>query len=152
MNINRINQLAGMTITRANQSGTSKGFAKWVPAGPKTKPPVSKDQSSRYLDSFIEIIADMIYEDRLSLKDIAAVLNASGLKTTRNKEWTAGYVDSAIRHENGWKIIEPRWNKWLAENPEYINGRNRTSKIKSQPIPNDLGHSDDCVFCKLKVS
>jgi hypothetical protein len=152
MSINRINQLAGMTITRANLSGTNKTFIKWVPAGPKTKPPVSKDQQSRYLDSFIEVIADMIYVDRFSLKEIANVLNMSGLKTSRNKDWTAGYVDSAIRHENGWKIIEPRWNQWLAENPDYVIGRNRGPKTKIKPVTNDLGHSDDCVFCSLKVN
>ena len=150
MSINRINQLAGMTITRPNQTNTSNVFAKWVPAGPKTQPPVSKDQS-RYLDTFIEVIADMIYVDRMSLREIADVLNMSGLKTSRNKAWTAGYVDSAIRHDQGWKIIGPRWEQWLKLNPDYVVGRNRGPKPKSQQLhTNELGHSDDCVFCGIR--
>lgn len=149
MSINRINQLAGMTITRPNATNTSNTFGRWVPAGPKTKPPTSKDQS-RYLDSFIEVIADMIYVDRMSLKEIAVVLNAAGLETTRNKKWTAGYVDSAIRHENGWKIIGPRWEQWLKLNPDYVVGRNRGPKTKIQELHNKLqGHSADCGFCGI---
>ena len=140
-----------MEIARPSQKSHTKVFGQWVPAGPKTAP--LNESPSRYLDSFIEVIADMIYVDRNSLKEIAAILNMAGLKTTRNKEWTAGYVDSAIRTPNGWKIIEPKWNQWLALNPDYVVGRNRGPNRKNQQQhTNELGHSDDCVFCGIRVA
>jgi len=105
-----------MVVVRPN-TGISKTISGVrVPQGPHNKPNSDHKKGTRYTEEFLSTIVRFIYDDGLTLKQIADILNHYGKKSAFNKPFTASIVYNALDNLVGWSLIEPRWAQWQLDN------------------------------------
>ena len=86
------------------------------PEGPKSAPKGKHKHGSLYTTEFYEIVIAWLYDDMLTLKQIAELLNRYHLKTARGLAWTSSNLNGALDTAKAWAIIEPRWIQWQLAN------------------------------------
>jgi hypothetical protein len=105
-----------MVITHPNTGikKTSSGIK--VPQGPHHRPKGKHAGGTRYTEEFLATIVRFIYDDGLTLKQIADILNHYGKTSAHNKKFTANIVYNALDTHLAWSLIEPRWIQWQLDN------------------------------------